>query len=119
MRIALSYRNASLPATFPWRRRQEQGCLYPGKSEQHTPFDVRVALPLGVGWWVGVQNRDLFLVEFEKMNKIMMVKRATSFVAPVELTWTYQSRRVTAVRIAYNALEVVPVDPDARRYFPP
>ena len=87
-----------------------------------------MALPLGVGWWVGVQNRDLFLVEFDKMNKIMMVKRATSFVAPVELTyvvphvmltWTYQSRRDTAVKIAYNALEVVPVDPDARRYFPP
>ncbi len=37
----------------------------------------------------------------------------------VMLTWSYQSRRVTAVRVAYNALEVVPVVLDARRYFPP
>jgi hypothetical protein len=29
-------------------------------------------------------------------------------VLHVMLTWSYQSRRVTAVRVAYNALEVVP-----------
>jgi hypothetical protein len=54
----------------------EQDCIYQGKSEQHhTPSHVRVALPVGVGWWMGMQKRDLILVVFDKMNKIM-VKRA-------------------------------------------
>ena len=44
----------------------EQGCVFPGKSEQHTPSDVRVALPLGVGWWVGLQKRDLILVDLTR-----------------------------------------------------
>jgi hypothetical protein len=44
----------------------EQGCVYPGKSEQHTPSNVRVALPVGVGWWVVVQKRDLILAELTR-----------------------------------------------------
>ena len=41
----------------------EQGCVYPGNSEQHTPSVVRVARPVGVGWWVGLQKRDFILVD--------------------------------------------------------
>ena len=41
----------------PWRGRQDMATychIYPGKSEQYTQSDVRVALPIGMGWWVAV-----------------------------------------------------------------
>ena len=39
--------------------------------------------------------------------------------AHVILTWAYLSRRVTTMGVAYTTLEVVPVVPGARQYFPP
>ena len=108
----------------------EQGCVYPGKSEQHTPSDVRVALPVGVGVG-GCAKARLESCRIDKMNQIMVKRALAACVrgAYVELTWsprgtyviltwTYQSRRITTIRVAYNALEVVPVEPGARRYFP-
>ena len=109
----------------------EQGCVYPGKSEQHTPSDVRVALPVGVGVG-GCAKARLESCRIDKMNQIMVKQALAACVrgAYVELTWsprgtyviltwTYQSRRITTIRVvAYNALEVVAVEPGARRYFP-
>ena len=69
-----------------------------------------MAIPVGVGWWVGLQKRDdLILVDLTNNDSGELWCPRGSHVF-----------RVIAVRVAYNVLEVVmPVVPEARKYFPP